>query len=51
MSQLENLKQENEQLKQNQRKTINRSRIIYPVLKKKKRKRKYYIGDETDDDE
>ena len=50
--QLHDAKQEIDQLRQNQRKQINRSRIVYPALKKRKRKRKYYIEeDESDDNE
>ena len=49
--QLHDAKQEIDQLRQNQRKQINRSRIVYPALKKRKRKRKYYIEDESDDND
>ena len=48
--QLHDAKQEIDQLRQNQRKQINRSRIVYPTLKKRKRKRKYYIEEDESDD-
>ena len=48
--QLHDAKQEIDQLRQNQRKQINRSRIVYPALKKRKRKRKYYIEEDESDD-
>ena len=48
--QLHEAKQEIDQLRQNQRKQINRSRIVYPALKKRKCKRKYYIEEDESDD-
>ena len=48
--QLHDAKQEIDQLRQNQRKQINRSRIVYSALKKRKRKRKYYIEEDESDD-
>ena len=48
--QLHDAKREIDQLRQNQRKQINRSRIVYPALKKRKRKRKYYIEEDESDD-
>ena len=50
--QLHDAKQEIDQLRQNQRKQINRSRIVYPASKKRKLKRKHYIDkDESDDND